>query len=89
MRITLDLDTNIITVPKNFFDYVSKQNDALRLAGVYDEEKKITAEKIITKAFNTAMSDTQRYLRTNTATGKTASKKDNKAVATAVEAVKN
>lgn len=88
MRVTLDLDTCVLTVPKNFFDYVSKQNEVLKAAGVLNDETRVTAEKLITKAFNTAMSDTQKYLRTNQATGKTAANKNKKAENTAAAAVK-
>lgn len=89
MRVILDLDTCMLTVPKNFFDYIAKQNAVLKSAGVLDDNTRVTAEKLISKAFNTAISDTQTYLRTNPAPGKqTAKKTDTKGAAAAAAAVK-
>ena len=33
MKITLDLDTNIITVPKNYFKIIDKQNELITKMG--------------------------------------------------------
>jgi hypothetical protein len=61
MKITLDLETNVITVPKNFFEYFAKQNDMLaKVAG--DKAVKIEPKKVIETAFTTAMDNTDKYL---------------------------
>lgn len=58
MKITLDLDTNMITVPKNFFKSIDKQNETiLKMGG-----QKISGIELIKKSFETAMSDTDKYL---------------------------
>lgn len=58
MKITLDLDTNMITVPKNFFKTIDKQNEMiLKMGG-----QKISGMELIKKSFETAMSDTDKYL---------------------------
>lgn len=58
MKITLDLDTNEITVPKNFFKNIDKQNETiLKMGG-----QKIVAIDLIKKSFETAMADTDKYL---------------------------
>lgn len=58
MKITLDLDTNEITVPKNFFRSIDKQNETiLKMGG-----QKIVAIDLIKKSFETAMADTDKYL---------------------------
>lgn len=60
MKITLDLDTNIITVPKNFFDTFAKQNDLITKMG----GTAIKPTEVIKTAFTTALSDTDKYLVT-------------------------
>lgn len=58
MKITLDLDTNEIVVPKNFFKNIDKQNETiLKMGG-----QKIVALDLIKKSFETAMADTDKYL---------------------------
>lgn len=58
MKITLDLDTNMITVPKNFFKNIDKQNEMiLKMGG-----QKISGVELIKKSFETAMADTDKYL---------------------------
>ena len=60
MKITLDLDTSIITVPKNFFDKIAKENDVIVKHG----GNAVTPTDRIKAAFNTAMADTDKYLQT-------------------------
>lgn len=60
MKVTLDLDTNEITVPKKFFENVQKENDLITAHG----GKAVAAVDRIKNAFNEAMSDTDRYLHT-------------------------
>ena len=74
MSVYLDLETYEMTAPKNFFDYITKQNAVLEAPGVLNADTEITAEKLIRKAFETSLSNTQKYLRTNQAPGKTAKK---------------
>lgn len=58
MKITLDLDTNMITAPKNFFKNIDKQNEMiLKMGG-----QKISGVELIKKSFETAMADTDKYL---------------------------
>jgi hypothetical protein len=59
MKITLDLDTNVITVPKNFFKNIEKQNETIvKMGGT-----PIKATELIQKSFDVAMKDTDKYLR--------------------------
>lgn len=60
MRITLDLDTNEITVPKNFFSVIEKQNDTIAKMG----GERIKPVELIKKSFEVAISDTDKYLKT-------------------------
>lgn len=60
MKITLDLETCDITVPKNFFDKIAKENDVITAHGGTAVEPK----ERITNAFNTAMADTDKHLKT-------------------------
>lgn len=60
MKITLDLDTNIITVPKNFFSIIDKQNELITKMG----GEKVKPMELIKKSFEIAMSDTDKYLQT-------------------------
>lgn len=60
MRVTLDLDTNIITVPKNFFSTIDKQNELITKMGI----EKVKPMELIKKSFEIAMSDTDKYLKT-------------------------
>lgn len=59
MKITLDLDTNMITVPKNFFKTIDKQNETIKKM----DGEPIKATELIKKSFEVAMSDTDKYLR--------------------------
>lgn len=58
MRITLDLETNELFVPKNFFRNIEKQNTTIEKMG----GAPIKATDLIVKSFETAMSDTDKYL---------------------------
>lgn len=60
MRVTLDLDTNEITVPKNFFSTIDKQNELIMKMG----GEKVKPMELIKKSFEIAMSDTDKYLKT-------------------------
>lgn len=60
MKITLDLDTNVITVPKNFFKVIDKQNELITKMG----GEKVKPLDLIQKSFEIAMSDTDKYLHT-------------------------
>jgi hypothetical protein len=60
MKITLDLDTCEITVPKNFFVKVEKENEII----TKHNGEAVSATDRIKKAFETAMSNTDKYLRT-------------------------
>lgn len=60
MKITLDLETNVITVPKNFFRSYEKQNETIKKMG----GEPIKPVEVIQKSFEIAMSDTDKYLRT-------------------------
>lgn len=60
MKITLDLETNEITVPKNFFTAIKKQNETIEKMG----GTPIKPMDLIQKSFEVAMSDTDRYLHT-------------------------
>lgn len=59
MKIILDTDTNMITVPKNFFKTIDKQNETIKKMG----GEPIKATDLIKKSFEVAMSDTDKYLR--------------------------
>lgn len=54
MKITLDLDTNEIIVPKNFFKTIDKQNQLAEKVG----GSKISGMELIKKSFEIAMADT-------------------------------
>lgn len=58
MKVTLDLETNMITVPKNFFKIYDKQNETIKKMG----GEPIKPIEVIQKSFEIAMSDTDKYL---------------------------
>ncbi len=60
MKITLDLDTNEITLPKNYFKQIEKQNDLIAKMG----GEKVNAMDLIKKSFEIAMADTDKYVKT-------------------------
>lgn len=60
MKIQLDLDTNEITLPKNYFKQIEKQNDLIAKMG----GEKVNAMDLIKKSFEIAMSDTDKYVKT-------------------------
>lgn len=60
MKVTLDLDTNELIVPKNFFSTIEKQNDTIAKMG----GERIKPVELIKKSFEVAISDTDKYLKT-------------------------
>ena len=60
MKITLDLDTNESTLPKNYFKQIEKQNDLIAKMG----GEKVNAMDLIKKSFEIAMADTDKYVKT-------------------------
>ena len=60
MKIILDLDTNEITLPKNYFKQIEKQNDLIAKMG----GEKVNAMDLIKKSFEIAMADTDKYVKT-------------------------
>lgn len=60
MKITLDLETSTITVPKNFFDKIAKENEVITAHG----GQAVAPVDRIKNAFTKALSDTDKYLTT-------------------------
>ena len=60
MKITLDLETNIITAPKNFFDKIAKENEIIEKHG----GTPIKPMERVKNAFEIAMSNTDKYFET-------------------------
>lgn len=60
MRVTLNLDTNELIVPKNFFQNIDKINVTNEKLGI----DKVSGIELIKKSFETAMADTDKYLHT-------------------------
>lgn len=60
MKITLDLDTSEITVPKNFFAKIEKENEVITNHG----GNAVSPVDRIKNAFNKAMENTDKYLHT-------------------------
>lgn len=60
MRITLDLETNEIILPKRYFVEIEKQNDLIAKMG----GEKVKPMELIKKSFEIAMSDTDKYVKT-------------------------
>lgn len=58
MRISLDLETNEIIVPKNFFKEIEKRNDMIVKMG----GEAIKPLELIKKSFDVAMSNTDQNL---------------------------
>ena len=58
MKITLDLETCEITVPKNFFINIEKENDIITSHG----GTAVKPVDRIKRAFNTAIEETDKYL---------------------------
>lgn len=60
MKVTLDLETNEIIAPKNFFEVFAKQNDMIvKLGG-----EPIKPLEVVRKSFEIAMSNTDMYFKT-------------------------
>ena len=62
MRVTIDLDRDIIIVPDNFFKKIAEENEKLEKYGA----KAVNPLDRIKKSFDIAMSDTDRRLLTQT-----------------------
>lgn len=60
MKITLDLETCEIIVPKNFFAKIDKENEIIKR----HNGEAVSPVDRIKKAFNTAIEDTDKYLHT-------------------------
>ena len=58
MKITLDLETKEIVVPKNFFEKIEKENEVISKHG----GNPVKAIERIKNAFAEAMADTDKYL---------------------------
>lgn len=58
LKITLNLDTNEIIVPKNFFKNLEKQNAIITKMG----GEKIDSSDLIRASVEVALSDTEKYL---------------------------
>ena len=60
MKVTLDLETNEIQAPKNFFETFAKQNEMIvKLGG-----DPIKPMEVVKKSFEIAMSNTDMYFKT-------------------------
>ena len=59
MKITLDLETCVITAPKNFFDKITKENEIIEKAG----GTPISYKDRLAKALETALANTDKYLQ--------------------------
>lgn len=62
MRVTIDLDRDIIIIPDNFFKKIAEENDKLEKYG----GKPVKALDRIRHSFDTAMADTDNRLLTQT-----------------------
>ena len=60
MRVTIDLDRDIIIIPDNFFKKIAEDNEKLEKYGA----KPVKALDRIKKSFETAMADTDNRLLT-------------------------
>jgi hypothetical protein len=60
MKITLDLETSEIIVPKNFFAKITKENEVITSHG----GTAVSPTERIKAAFEKAMADTDKYLHT-------------------------
>lgn len=59
MKVTLDLETSEMIVPKNFFEKIEKENEVIAKHG----GQPVKAVERIKLAFEKTMSDTDKYLR--------------------------
>ena len=60
MKVTLDLELNTITIPKNFFDKIAKENDVITKHG----GTAVKPMDRIKNAFEAAMADTDKNIVT-------------------------
>ena len=77
MRVTIDLDRDIVIIPDNFFKKIMEENEKLEKYGA----KPVKAIDRIKKAFEIAMNDTDnRLLTQSNAKTTTRARKSNRAV---------
>lgn len=62
MRVTIDLDRDIVIIPDNFFKKIAEENEKLEKYGA----KPVKAIDRIKRSFKVAMSDTDNRLLTQT-----------------------
>lgn len=62
MRVTIDLDRDIVIIPDNFFKKIAEENEKLEKYGA----KPVKAIERIKRSFKVAMSDTDNRLLTQT-----------------------
>ena len=62
MRVTIDLDRDIVIIPDNFFKKIAEENEKLEKYGA----KSVKAIDRIKRSFKVAMSDTDNRLLTQT-----------------------
>lgn len=72
MKITLDLETKEIIVPKNFFTVVQKQNELISENG----GTPVKPMDVIRKAFNTALDNSDKYVHVKQVRAKSTKEKD-------------
>lgn len=72
MRVTIDLERDIIIIPDNFFARVAQENEKLAKYG----GKPVKAIDRIKHSFKTAMADTDRRLLTRENAKRTAAKQE-------------
>lgn len=59
MKITLDMETNVITVPKNFFEKIAKENEIIKNAG----GTAVPPVDRLRKSFDAALADTDKNIQ--------------------------
>lgn len=72
MKITLDLETKEIIVPKNFFMVIQKQNELIKENG----GNPVKPMDVIRKAFNTALDNSDKYVHVKQVRAKSTKEKD-------------
>lgn len=78
MRVTIDLDRDIVIIPDNFFKKIAEENDKLVKYGA----QPVKAIDRIQRSFNVAMADTDNRLltQTNAKTSRATKKPVNEAI---------
>lgn len=72
MKITLDLETKEIIVPKNFFTVIQKQNELISENG----GKPVKPMDVIRKAFNAALDNSDKYVHVKQVRAKSTKEKE-------------